>query len=149
VTASIVFEKSEGNVGEPLQAQLIISSCAQKASAPVQLSEVKLVFEGCLRPVKLQSDQNEEADTSSPCCISSLSLREASSAGDIQSPTGVLATLVGVADLTIGPSQTKVYNLTCIPREAGEAQVASITMSIDEEKFNLAYVITDHGLRDA
>lgn len=144
-----MFEKSEGNVGEPLQAQLIISSCAQKTSAPIRLSEVKLVFEGCLRPVKLQSDQNEDADTSSLCCISSLSLREASSAGDIQSPTGGLATLVAVADLTIGPSQTKVYNLTCIPREAGEAQVASITMSVDEEKFNLAYVITDHGLRDA
>lgn len=54
-----------------------------------------------------------------------------------------------MADLTIGPSQTKVYNLTCIPREAGEAQVASITMLVDEEKFDLAYVITDHGLRDA
>lgn len=144
-----MFQRSEGNVGEPLQAQLVISSCAQKASAPIRLSEVKLVFEGCLRPVKLQSDQNEDADISSPCCISSLSLREASSAGDLQSPTGGLATLVGVADLTIGPSQTKVYNLTCIPRDSGEAQVASITMLVDEEKFDLAYVITEYGLRDA
>lgn len=99
--------------------------------------------------MKLQSDQNEDTDVSSPCCISSLSLREASSAGDLQSPTGGLTTLVGTADLTIGPSQTKVYNLTCIPREAGEAQVASITMLIDEEKFGLAYVITEHGSRDA
>lgn len=144
-----MFEKSEGNVGEPLQAQLVISSCAQKGSAPIRLSEVKLVFEGCLRPVKLQSDQNDDANISSPSCISSLSLREQSSAGDIQSPTGGLTSLVGVADLTIGPSQTKVYNLTCIPREAGEAQVASITMLVDEEKFDLAYVITDHDLRDA
>ncbi|KAJ5160576.1 uncharacterized protein N7482_007580 [Penicillium canariense] len=149
LTASFVFEKSEGNVGEPLQAQLIISSCAQKASAPIKLSRVKLVFEGCLRPVKLQSDQNNEADISSPCCISSLSLRQPSSAGDIQSPTGALATLVGVADLTIGPSQTKVYNVTCIPREAGEAQVASISMVVDEEKFDLVYVITDHSPRNA
>ena len=110
---------------------------------------MKLVFEGCLRPAKLQSDQNEDTDVSSPSCISSLSLREVSSAGDLQSPAGGLTTLVGMADLTIGPSQTKVYNLTCIPREAGEAQVASITMLIDEEKFDLAYVITEHGLRDA
>ncbi|KAJ5995707.1 hypothetical protein N7481_002684 [Penicillium waksmanii] len=146
LTASVVFEKSEGNVGEPLQAQLIISSCAQAKSAPIKLSEVKLVFEGCLRPVKIQSDNNEDSDTTTQCCISSLSLREPSnpSSSSIQSPTGGLATLIGIADLTIGPSQIKVFNLTCIPREAGDAQVASIAMHIEEEKFDLAYVITDN-----
>lgn len=149
--ASLVFEKPEGNVGEPLQAQLIISSHAQHVSSPIRLSEVKLVFEGCLRPVKLQSEQNQKSDTTSPCCISAISLREPSSPGDpaIQSPTGVLATLVGIADLTIGPSQTKVFNLTCIPREAGEAQVASIAMLVDEEKYDLAYVITDNDLPES
>ncbi|KAI2790455.1 hypothetical protein POX_d05971 [Penicillium oxalicum] len=144
LTASIVFEKPEGNVGEPLQAQLIISSCAQPTSAPIRLSEVKLVFEGCLRPLKLQSASELEPDTTSPCCIFSSSLRETTPAGEVQSPTAGLATLVGDADLTIGPSQTKVYNLTCIPREAGEAQIASITMLIDEEHFDLAYVVTNH-----
>lgn len=151
MTASLVFEKSEGNVGEPLQAQLILSSSAHKSSAPVKLSEVKLVFEGCLRPLRLQSDRNQDADTTTPCCISSVSLREPSSPGDpaLQSPTGALPTLVGVADLTVGPSQTKVFNLTCIPREAGEAQVTSIAMSVEEEKFDLAYVITDHSVRES
>lgn len=146
VTASLVFEKSEGNVGELLQVQLVISSCAQQNSEPVQLSEVKVVFEGCLRPVKIQSDQNPDTDTTTPCCITSLQLREPSTSGDpaIQSPTS-LATLIGTTDLTIGPSQAKVFNLTCIPREAGEARVASITMLVEEEKFDLAYAITDQG----
>ncbi|KAJ5587908.1 uncharacterized protein N7459_003673 [Penicillium hispanicum] len=150
LTASLAFEKSEGNVGEPLQAQLTISSSAQKSSCPIKLSEIKLVFEGCLRPVKLQSDRNQNADTTTPCIISSLSLREPSISGDstVQSPAGSLATLLGVADLSIGASQTKVFNLTCIPREAGEAQVASITMLMEEEKFDLAYVITDHNSRE-
>ncbi|KAJ5568783.1 hypothetical protein N7450_011269 [Penicillium hetheringtonii] len=149
LTASLVFEKSEGNVGEPLKAQLTISSCAQPASAPIRLSEVKLVFEGCLRPVKLQADHDENSNTSSPCCISSISLREPSSPDNssLQSPTSGLATLIGIADLTIGPSQTKVYNLICIPREAGDAQVACIAMHIDEEKFDLAYMITGHSER--
>ncbi|KAJ5546892.1 hypothetical protein N7494_004477 [Penicillium frequentans] len=151
LTASLVFEKSEGNVGEPLQAQLLITSCAQQSSSPIKLSEVKLVFEGCLRPVKLQSNQNNDSDTTSPSCISSISLREPSTQDDstLQSPTGVLSTLVGVADLTIGPSQTKVFNLTCIPREAGEAQVASIAMLVEEEKFDLTYVITEHSTRES
>ncbi|CAL5873495.1 uncharacterized protein PFLUO_LOCUS7774 [Penicillium psychrofluorescens] len=144
LTASLVFEKAEGNVGEPLHVQLIISSRAQKSSAPIKLTEVKVVFEGCLRPLKIQSDQNQNADTTSPCCLTSLQLREPRTSVDpaVQSPTGVLATLLGTSDLTIGPSQTKAFNLTCIPREAGEARVASITMLIEEEKFDLAYVIT-------
>ncbi|KAJ5740879.1 hypothetical protein N7493_000751 [Penicillium malachiteum] len=151
LTASLVFENPEGNVGEPLQAQLLISSCAQKSSSPIRLSQVKLGFEGCLRPVRLHSDQNKDSDTNSPCCISSISLREPSTPDDsvLQSPTGGLATLVGVADLAIGPSQTKVFNLTCIPREAGEAQLASIAMILEEEKFDLTYVITDHTTRES
>lgn len=115
------------------------------------LSEVKLVFEGCLRPVKLQTDQNQDSDTTTPSCISPVSLREPSSPDDtaVQSPTGSLATLVGLADMTIGPSQTKIFNLTCIPREAGEARVASIAMQIAEEKFDLAYVITENVLQES
>lgn len=150
VTASLVFAKSEGNVGEPLQAQLTISSYASQNSAPIKLSDVKIVFEGCLRPVKLHSDQNEDSDIASQSCIQAISLREPSSPGDeVQSPTGGFAALVGIADLTIGPSQTKVFNLTCIPREAGEARVASIAMRIEEDNFELAYVITDLEMRDS
>ncbi|KAJ5281877.1 hypothetical protein N7478_007249 [Penicillium angulare] len=151
LTASVVFEKPDGNVGETLQAQLTITSCAQKSSSPIKLSQLKLVFEGCLRPVKLQSNQDQSSDTTAPCCISSIALREPSSIEDssIQSPTSVLPTLVGIADLTIGPSQTKIFNLTCIPREAGEAQVASIAMLVEEEKFDLTYVITEHNTRES
>ncbi|KAJ5939447.1 hypothetical protein N7466_002581 [Penicillium verhagenii] len=151
LTASLVFEKSEGNVGEPLQAQLLITSCAQKSSSPIKLSEVKLGFEGCLRPIKLQSDQNKKPDITTLSCISQIALREPSIQDDssLQSPTGGLTTLVGVADLTIGPGQTKVFNLTCIPREAGEAQVASIAMLVEEEKFDLTYVITEHSTHES
>ncbi|KAJ5909085.1 hypothetical protein N7495_001767 [Penicillium taxi] len=147
LTASVVFGKPEGNVGEPLQAQLIITSCAHKSAAPIKLANVKIVFEGCLRPVKLQSDHDENPDITSKCCISSVSLREPSNPGDhgLQSPTSGLSALIGTADLTIGFSQTKVFNLTCTPREAGEAQVASITLLVDEEKFDLACVITDQN----
>ncbi|KAJ5957822.1 hypothetical protein N7501_012101 [Penicillium viridicatum] len=150
LTASLVFEKSDGNVGEPLQAQLSITSCAHKSSAPIRLSEVKLVFEGCLRPVKVQSDQNQDADTTTPYRIATLPLREPSNPDTVvQSPAGGLTALVGIADLTLGPSQTKIFNLTCIPREAGEARVASITMLIEEEQFDLGYAITEPDQRES
>jgi hypothetical protein len=152
VAASFVFEKPEGNVGEPLQAQMILSSSAQPSSGPIKLSEVKVVFEGCLRPVKLQSDHNVDADVTSPSTISSLTLREPSTPGDpstLQSPTGSISALTAVADLTVGASQNKVFNLTCIPREAGEARVASITMVVEEEKFDLVHVITDQARQES
>lgn len=148
----MVFEKSEGNVGEPLQAQLVISSFANSSAASIRLSDVKIGFEGCLRPIKVQSDNNAEPDITTPCTIESIFLREAGVSTDsssTQSPnSGGPATLKGIADLTIGPSQTKVVNLTCIPREAGEARVASITMSIEEEKFDLSYFITNQSQRE-
>ncbi|KAJ6140785.1 hypothetical protein N7497_011678 [Penicillium chrysogenum] len=150
LTASLVFEKSDGNVGEPLHAQLAITSCAHIFSAPIRLSEVKLVFEGCLRPVKVQSDQNQDADTTTSCCIATLPLREPSNADTaVQSPASGLTALVGIADLTMGPSQTKVFDLTCVPREAGEARVASITMLIEEEQFDLGYAVTEPEHREA
>ncbi|KAL3459939.1 Gryzun, putative trafficking through golgi-domain-containing protein [Aspergillus heterothallicus] len=146
VTATFVFQKAEGNVGEPLNGQLILSSCAQKASAPIRFSELKLAFEGCLRPIRLQSDRDQDADAATPSMISSPSLRDPSVFSEssvLQSPTSGLAALTGIADLTLGPSQTKVYNLTCIPREAGECRVASVALLVEEERFDLTYAVSD------
>lgn len=107
---------------------------------------MKVVFEGCLRPIRLQSDRNVDTDTVTPCTITSPLLRDPSTAEDpaaLQSPTSGLTALTGLADLTFGPSQTKVYDITCIPREAGESRVASITLTVEEEKFDLTNAITD------
>ncbi|PYH95861.1 hypothetical protein BO71DRAFT_482596 [Aspergillus ellipticus CBS 707.79] len=146
VTASFVFQKSEGNVGEPLEGQLVVTSCGQLSGNPIRFSEIKVVFEGCLRPIKLLSDHDLNAENTTPFTLFSPSLRDPSIAEDpssTQSPTSGLTALTGLADLTLGPSQTKIYGLTCIPREAGESRVASITLTIEEEKFDLASAITD------
>ncbi|GAB1209002.1 hypothetical protein APSETT445_007767 [Aspergillus pseudonomiae] len=152
VTASFIFERPEGNVGEPLHGQLVITSCAQRSSSPIRLSEIKIAFEGCLRPIKLQSSQVAETDATTPCTISSPLLREPSTSSDtasLQSPTSFLTPLIGTADLTIGPSQTKVFNVACIPREAGESRVASITLLIEENKFDLTCAMTDLTQRES
>ncbi|KAL4999535.1 Gryzun, putative trafficking through golgi-domain-containing protein [Aspergillus recurvatus] len=152
ITATFIFQKAEGNVGEPLQGQLVLRSCAQKSSAPIRFAELKVTFEGCLRPIRLQSDQNIGADASTPCLFSSPFLRDPSATSDssvLQSPTSALSALAGIADLTLGPAQTKVYNLTCTPREAGESRVASITFLVSEEEFNLTCAITDLAQQDA
>ena len=142
----MVFEKAEGNVGEPLQLQLAITSFANESSKPIRLSGIKIVFEGCLRAVRLMRDEDTTSDTTTLGSVTQLTLREPRTSADpisLQSPTNALSPLVGITDLTIAPSQTKAINLTCIPREAGDARVASITMMMEEEKFDLIAVITD------
>ncbi|KAL2827096.1 Gryzun, putative trafficking through golgi-domain-containing protein [Aspergillus pseudoustus] len=144
MTARFVFQKAEGNVGEPLHGQLVLSSCAQKESGPIKFTELKLAFEGCLRPIRLQSDQNFDADATARCIISSPSLRDPSILSDspLVAASGLTA-LTGIADLTLGPGQHNVYNLTCIPREAGECRVASVALLVEEKKFDLTYAVSD------
>ncbi|KAH8693051.1 Gryzun, putative trafficking through golgi-domain-containing protein [Talaromyces proteolyticus] len=142
LSASLVFERSEGNVGEPLKAQLSIESLAQRDSAPIKLSEVKIIFEGNLRPIRLQTENSDSEDDNPKCRISDVTLH------DIKEPTessSFSSSIVGKVDLTLRPSHTRVFNLTIVPREAGEARIASITLVVKEEKFNLSYVIpNDH-----
>lgn len=149
VAASFVFGKSEGNVGEPLKSQLAISSRAHPNSVPISFTEIKVTFEGSLRPIRLLSDQDTDIETDSSLCeLSDIVLRDSSASTDStspQSPTSGLVTMVGSANLSLAPAQTKAFNLGLIPREAGDAKVASITLIIEEEKFYLAHVINNHG----
>lgn len=151
VATSLVFEKAEGNVGEPLLAQLVISSRAHpSASEPLALSEVKLVFDGCLGPLKIQAVRDATASEAAEPAATRSSLETvlfhepvSMTSQPLNSPTGGLTMLAGTADLTVGPSQTKVFNLQCIPREAGEARVASVTVLIENESFDLSYATTE------
>ncbi|KAJ9396431.1 hypothetical protein DTO282F9_6566 [Paecilomyces variotii] len=148
LTASLVFERPHGNVGEPLRLQLAITSRAQPESTPIRLSEVKAVFEGGLRPIKLLSDESASGSSTERVLILPVTLRDSVTSTDssvLQSPTNSLASVTGTTDLSFQPSQTKAFDLTSIPREAGEARIASITLMIEEEKFDLAYSITDQS----
>lgn len=131
-----------------MRLQLAITSRAQPESTPIRLSEVKVVFEGGLRPIKLLSDESAPGSSTERVLILPVTLRDSVTSTDssvLQSPTNSLASVTGTTDLSFQPSQTKAFDLTSIPREAGEARIASITLMIEEEKFDLAYSITDQS----
>ena len=147
IELSFQFGSTEGNVGEPLEAQLTLSSLAQLKSAPIRVSEIKIVFEGSLRSIRLISDESVEGSDVAVSDINDLNLREFSvavkeAASELLSPTGGLTSLTAMADMTMHPGQVRTWNLTCIPRESGDARVASITLLVNEEHFNLAYVVS-------
>lgn len=140
-----VFQNVEGNVGEPLKAQLSLSSLAHASSGPIRVSEVKIVFEGSLRSIRLQSDETTSSENVTQTEIIHIALRDSSIATDAKnmpSPGAGLPSLIGLSDLTIHPGQTKIWNLTCIPREAGDVRAASITLLVNDEQFSLAYVVS-------
>jgi hypothetical protein len=146
ISARLCFAKAEGHVGEPLQAQLCLQSLSQAGSAPIRLTEVKIVFEGSLRSIRLLSAVAESGTGSTSSTqlmqVKWSELPIPNEASNLQSPTGGMSPHVGSTSLSMGVGQVKVYDLRLIPREAGEVKVASISLMIDEEAFSLAYVLS-------
>ena len=144
VWASFNFAKVEGNAGEPLKAQLVLFSTARRESEAIHLSEVKIVFEGALRPIRVISDNSETSAQVQSTLVSEIHLRESSSStGDstVHSPTSGLVSLVGMANIAIHPRQRKVFEMICTPREAGDVKLASINLLCETLAFSLTYVI--------
>ena len=51
LSASFAFVSAKGNVGEPLDCQLALRCCSNESAKPLTLSEIKIAFEGALKPV--------------------------------------------------------------------------------------------------
>ena len=152
VWASLHFVTAEGNVGESLKTQLVLVSTARRSSGPIHLSEVKIVFEGGLRPIRVLSDDSETQTQASTTVVSDIRLSESSPSmanSAVQSPTSGLASLFGMANITIQPGERKVFNIVCVPREAGEVKVASINLLCETSAFSLTYVINQQITSDA
>jgi solute carrier family 25 protein 38 len=135
VSTSFAFAEAEGNVGEPLDAQLAITSNARSGSAPITLSFLQYQFNGGLAEVRLTHDA--DADPSgSASKMYSCTLEETHSA------TGK-PRWAGTADLTLYPGQTKVYSLPLILRESGDVDVVACVFGVSTEKFDLVCSDTD------
>ena len=51
--------------------------------------------------------------------------------------------LIGLADLTLIPGATKAFSIEQIPRDAGDVEVASLTLSLANEDFDLEVITTE------
>ena len=112
---------------------------------------MKVGFEGSLRPIKLQSNHDIE-DNAPSFQLLSVPLHDSTASIDsptLLSPTSRMASMIGSTNLTLTPSQTRAFNLTSIPREAGETKIASITLLIEGEKCDIVYAITDIRQRES
>ncbi|EGD86635.2 hypothetical protein H113_05191 [Trichophyton rubrum MR1459] len=134
---SFIFNSSSGNVGEPLKGQLVLQSDCIRKSSPIHLSEVKIAFEGGLPPIRILADSNAIDASKSTHTHASISLADGQSG-----PSSSLQEIKGNANLSLFPGQMRAFTLTLIPREASDVRVASITLMVADDKFDLAYTIS-------
>ncbi|KAF1930854.1 uncharacterized protein M421DRAFT_361162 [Didymella exigua CBS 183.55] len=123
---------SEGNVGEPLRSQIVVTSTARPGSTPITLSSLYVQFKGGLNQVRLTHDAIDDVSSSFFDCA----LQESSTPPE-------KPTWTGTSDLTLRPGQTKVYNFPIVFREAGDVEAAAYVFEIDTEGFSLIFSNTD------
>ncbi|KAF2189658.1 hypothetical protein K469DRAFT_736937 [Zopfia rhizophila CBS 207.26] len=136
LSVSFTFAEGEGNVGEPLQSQITVTSTARQSSAPIKLSTLTFQFKGCLSEIELSHQATKSALSNDPKHMSSILecvLEEtASPARSEHKPRWI-----GNSDLTLHPGQTKVFSFPIIFREAGDVDLVASTFEIDADRFDL------------
>ncbi|TAQ89462.1 hypothetical protein B7494_g2219 [Chlorociboria aeruginascens] len=143
LSATYTFEHSEGEAGELCSSQLAVTSSALASSVPVIISEIRILFEGSMKPIILRHNQETEAKyiTSKGISYCKMELTDgATLVGKLSSDTR--STLQGESNLTFWPGQTRVFEFDIRLREAGEAKAVSSTFSIASDLFDLEYIQT-------
>ncbi|KAL6718001.1 hypothetical protein ACLMJK_004086 [Lecanora helva] len=153
IAATFAFSAPEGNVGISLQYEVVISSRAQTSSKPLVLSQIKVAFSGNLRDFAIKHEPGQAPRAK---CIDGLNsiyqlplTRVSPKSSLMTSDIAVTEDnhpandLMGSADLTIVPGATKVFLIEQIPREAEDVEVASLTLCLKEEQFDLDVILTE------
>ena len=113
------------------------------------ISLIKLTFEGSLRNIDIEHDSTEGPETSTPLELVHLrhvGLQKASTGVSSVASIPITAqtsSLVGKANLMLAPGSSKALSFDQTPRDAGEVEVASVTLFVREDDFDLEVIITE------
>ena len=138
LSATYTFEHSEGKVGELCPSQLAVTSTALPTSVPVTMTEIRIEFEGSMKPIILRHSSTSQDTNLSSISLSKISLTD-SMTESIGAPDGRPA-LSGEGALTFRPGQTRIFEFGSLLREAGEAKAISVTFGIASDLFDLDYI---------
>lgn len=150
VSVTYVFKSAEGNVGEPLASQLTIKSHAHKVAHPVTLSSVRIEYDGPLKSTLLTHESTDGQGTTEKLeqyVDVDFGARHlgASTHSLSSSAMGPISMVPAKANLTFFSGQTKIFNIACLSREAGDAHVKSVTLSLEENLFDMDYIVPLEG----
>lgn len=136
-------------MGEPLSSQLTLSSQAHKTSPPIVISHVEVVFEGGLKSFIVKHDTTNAPEISlgaGQVQVQHVELKRGSLESSSIASSPLVAqglSMFGTTDLALVSGITKVLSFDHVPRDAGEVEVAGITLHVKEDEFDLEYVVTE------
>lgn len=136
VSATFAFTLEKGHVGEALPFQVVVTSLAHRASVPIELSHLRLAFDGGFRNVNIQHDSRLKCQapaTNEFVQFCTPSLKEVD-----------FHDLQGACDLTIFPLTSKVMFLSALPLEAGKIELSKISIGVEVEHFDFEFVFVDY-----
>ena len=119
VSANTCFEYGDVSAGERIRLQVILTNSGHRHSKPVTFTEIEVMIDG-LPHVVIQHLDNDFPPNDQP--IMNLDLHEEDEEIEIETP------LRGKADLTVIPSQTRVFVMTLQTRDTGDVKVSEVIM---------------------
>ncbi|KAM3453200.1 hypothetical protein MY3296_003963 [Beauveria thailandica] len=138
ISTSFVFRNKESKAGDFCKAQLSLVSNAMPGSAPIILANVRIEFEGSLKPITLEHTLSDEKPTGRPIPISLVTLDEEFSE---DSEDDLPTKLHGSCNLTLEAGQRLVIEMAIPLREAGEVEPLSVTLNMDTKAFALSLTL--------
>ncbi|KAG0649795.1 Trafficking particle complex subunit 11 [Hyphodiscus hymeniophilus] len=139
LSATYTFEHHEGKVGELCPSQLAVTSVALPTSVPITMTEIRIEFEGSMKPIILRHDSSAQDPSPELLTLRKVSLDETQeqSSGRDGRPA-----MSGETCLTFRAGRIRVFQFGSLLREAGEARAISATFVIASDFFDLEYVQT-------
>ncbi|WPG99226.1 Gryzun, putative trafficking through Golgi [Acrodontium crateriforme] len=137
VKFAFAFESKDGHVGEPVQSQLIMTSCAMEKFAPLCLSTLEILLNPS-KIVKISHAASTHLSKEPEIFIDLSNARE--------DEEGLLLVK---ADLTLFPQQTRIFNFNLNFKEAQTWRLEHIAVIVEVEKFKLEHILTEKSIRQA
>ncbi|KAF3917064.1 hypothetical protein ABW20_dc0100278 [Dactylellina cionopaga] len=126
------FLSSEVSVGEAAISQLTLTSVAQPGTSPLVFSEAKIEYKGNFKPVIL----HHQAAGDSP------DYQDLKSAlKDVSPSDGKKPYVEGSAELTFNAGQAKIFELSNLLREHGDARAISVTLTLRSDGYDIDLII--------
>ena len=149
IGAALAFAAAEICAGELIEAQVVLRSRFGSSRQSFSISELRIVFEGSLKPVRIAGDTAEggvaEAETGKVeiCDVVLYENVAGGISGNKRTSAGSIASLTGQTALTMHTHQVRILRLRLTPTEAGDVRVASITIDIKDHLSTATFITPD------
>ncbi|KAL8955337.1 MAG: hypothetical protein Q9193_006773 [Seirophora villosa] len=145
LSLTFAFASTRGNVGEPLPAQVVITSHARQSTAPIIISQVLICFDGGLKDIGIKHEAQQEPGAANLGSnqLHDISLDTEPSTAEASAPvqSSPQDGLLGACDLTLSPGCKKVLSFDAIPKNSGVVRVANITSTIETDSFDFRHIV--------